>query len=134
MKFRNEYWFLSNMFPCELQVNGLTFTCAESCFQSFKTTDPEERKRFQNLNGFDAKKLGRKIKLRPDWNDIRIDVMKAVIKVKFKQHPELTKKLISIKEPIVEDNTWNDTFWGVCNGKGANNLGKILESVRDSLM
>lgn len=131
MLFRNEYYFLSNMYPCRIRVNGLEFACAEACFQSFKTTDLEIRKKFQKLNGFEAKKLGKRIKLRPDWNDIRLDVMEAVIHVKFKQNPQLQNKLINAlvrsgKGGIVEDNTWNDTFWGRCNGIGKNHLGTIL--------
>lgn len=133
MYFRNEYWFLSNMFPCKIRVNGLEFKCAEACFQSFKTTDPELRAKFQNLNGFEAKKLGKHIKLRSDWNAIRLDVMKAVVHVKFKQNPNLQQKLIeayhnSGRNGIIEHNNWGDIFWG-CNGTiGANHLGKILNA------
>ncbi len=132
MFFRNEYWFLSNMFPCEIHVNGLKFKCAEACFQSFKTTDLELRKKFQNLNGFEAKKLGKKIKLRSDWNKIRLEVMFRVVLAKFHQHPELLTLLQNISDPIVEENSWHDTFWGKCNGIGENNLGVILMRIRDS--
>lgn len=134
MFFRNEYWFLSNMYPCEIRVNGLVFTCAEACFQSFKTTDLNERKKFQGIDGFEAKKLGRSVSLRSDWNDIRIEVMFRVIHAKFNQHPDLTKKLKDTGDLlIIEDNTWKDTFWGVCNGKGYNILGQILMSERDQI-
>lgn len=132
MFFRNEYWYLSNMYPCEIRVNGLTFTCAEACFQSFKTTNLNERKKFQGLNGFEAKKLGKKLKLRSDWNDIRIEVMARVVNAKFKQNPELKHKLLNTGNlTIIENNTWNDTFWGKCNNKGLNNLGKIIMRLRD---
>lgn len=130
MYFRNEYAFLSNMFKAEIRVNGLVFSCAEACFQSFKTEDKELRKKFQNISGYEAKKLGKSIKLRPDWNEIRLEVMEAVLKAKFKQHPELMVKLIAINEPIVEHNTWHDEFWGVCDGLGKNNLGIILDKIR----
>ena len=59
--------------------------------------------------------------------------MKRVIKAKFQQHPYLKEKLLALNEYIVEDNTWNDKFWGRCNGKGENNLGKILIEVRQEL-
>lgn len=132
MYFRNEYWFLSNMYPCKIRVNGLEFKCAEACFQSFKTTDLELRKKFQYLNGFEAKKLGKKIKLRPDWNDIRLEVMRRVVRAKFRQNLDLAIKLFAIPDniEIIEDNTWNDTFWGRCNGVGKNNLGQIITSER----
>ena len=132
MFFRNEYWFLSNMYPCEIRVNGLVFTCAEACFQSFKTTDLNERKKFQGIDGFKAKKLGRYISLRSDWNDIRIEVMSRVIHAKFNQNPSLAKKLQDTGDLlIIEDNTWKDTFWGRYNGKGHNLLGQILMNERD---
>lgn len=129
MFFRNEYWFLSNMYPCKIRVNGLEFECAEACFQSFKTTDLELRKKFQKMNGFEAKKFGKKVKLRPDWNDIRLEIMSRVIHAKFKQNDELGHKLAQISDEIeiVEDNKWHDTFWGRCNGIGENHLGRILE-------
>lgn len=133
MKFRNEYWFLSNMYPTKIEIEGLTFDCAEAAFQSFKTLDMDERKQFEGIDGFTAKKLGRRIKLRKDWNNNRLEIMKRVVKAKFQQHPYLKEKLLALNEYIVEDNTWNDKFWGRCNGKGENNLGKILMEVRQEL-
>ena len=34
---------------------------------------------------------------------------------------------------LIEGNSWGDTFWGVCDGVGENNLGKVLMRVRDRL-
>jgi hypothetical protein len=31
---------------------------------------------------------------------------------------------------LIEDNDWDDTYWGVCNGAGENNLGKLLMKIR----
>ena len=53
---------------------------------------------------------------------------------KFKQNPEIAKKLKSITEPIKEENWWHDTFWGIYNGEGKNVLGIILENVRTLLI
>lgn len=133
MKFRGDYDFLSNMYHSPIKVNGLVFTCAEAAFQSFKTLDKEERKKFQNIPGTKAKKLGKKVALRPDWNEIKIEVMHCVVKTKFKQNPELIPRLKAIPGEIVEDNTWNDTFWGRCNGIGKNTLGQILMYLRRTL-
>ena len=131
MFFRKEYAFLSNMYPAPLKINGLYFSCSEAAYQSFKTTDKELRKQFQFISGPTAKKLGRKLQIRPDWDDIKLEVMEAVVRCKFNRHPELMKKLCEIKEPIREDNTWNDTYWGVCNNRGQNMLGIILMKIRD---
>ena len=50
------------------------------------------------------------------------------------QNPELGNKLLETgNQELVEGNTWGDIFWGVCNGKGQNWLGKILMMVRDEI-
>lgn len=134
MRFRNEYWFLSNMYECELSVNGMKFKSLESAFQAFKSKDLEERKRFCDLNGFESKKLGRRIKLRSDWNEIKLEVMKRLIEIKFKKDNYLGKKLMEVKGEIVEENNWGDRYWGVCDGKGENWLGKLLMNRRDELI
>ena len=116
------------MYPCKIVYKDYVFNNAEAFFQACK--DGASARKFVGIDGFTAKKLGRKVKLRPDWNKIRLSVMKRVVKMKFTQNPELMEKLRKINGPIVEENTWNDTFWGICNGYGANNLGKILEAIR----
>lgn len=132
MFFTDKYDFLSNMHPCKVEVcigmTPYTFTCAESAFQACKC--PERVNEFVNLDGYQAKKLGRKVQLRPDWEQIKIDCMKAIVKAKFDQNTFLGLRLKLLKGDIVEHNTWNDTFWGVCNGTGENNLGKILMDLR----
>lgn len=133
MEFRNEYWFLSNFYPCSItdSRDGLTFECVESAFQASKCANPEDRKRFVKLTGAQAKKLGRQIKLRDDWDSVKVDLMREFVSLKF-SNAELKAKLRAIKGDIVENNYWNDTFWGVCKGKGENHLGKILMQIRDS--
>lgn len=131
MVFRNQFWFLSNMYPYSMTINGVRYTCVESAFQSFKIKDKEARWQFSNLNGFKAKKLGRRVQLRSDWNEIKVEVMYRLLKIKFKG--ELGAKLKSIDGHIVEENTWGDTFWGVCRGRGQNQLGILLEQIRDEL-
>lgn len=133
MIFRDEYWFLSNFYPVEIECAGLKFKCVESAFQAYKCANVEDRKLFVNLNGAEAKRLGRKIPMRKDWEDIKVKVMYRLVMQKFNRNPLLLNRLKNIKGVIVEDNTWNDTFWGMCNGKGRNTLGIILTAVRNEL-
>jgi len=130
MVFRDNFWFLSNMYPCSIQYKGHTYTCVEAAFQAQK--DAECANKFESLDGFAAKKLGRNVKLRPDWELVKKKIMKDILKAKFTD-PELKAKLKAVSGEIVEDNSWNDTYWGRCNGKGENNLGKLLMEVRDML-
>lgn len=133
MLFRNEFYFLSNMFNCTVMYNDCTYRCAESAFQSQKCVDEEEKELFAHMDGFLAKRYGKKVSLRKDWNKVRVPIMEEVVRAKFEQHPELARKLAKIEGVIQEDNSWEDTFWGVCEGKGENNLGKILMKIRDEL-
>lgn len=130
--FCNDKAFLSNMFLIRMIVNGIEYSCLEAAFQSFKTTDLEERKRFSGISGKEAKALGRRIKLRKDWESWKEDCMLQLLRIKFSD-PDMAKALCAIEGPIVETNTWGDTYWGVCNGVGKNRLGKLLEQVRTEL-
>ena len=142
MKFRNEYAFLSNMYTCpiEIKMKGkmYTFSCVESAFQACKA--PHRADEFTRLSGVQAKRLGRVVDVTEQWGNIeewnknRTEMMRIILQHKFSQHPDLATKLIAIKEPIVEENDWNDTYWGMCNGKGCNNLGKLLMIVREKLI
>ena len=130
--FRGDYAFLSNFFPCHIRMNGINYRNAEAAFQSFKLADPEERRRFSKLTPSEAKRLGRSVTLRPDWESIKIDTMRAVVHLKFLENRPLARLLIATGDAeLIEGNTWHDTFWGVCNGVGQNNLGKILMAERE---
>ena len=129
--------FLSNMYPVQVTVSWGTYTCAEAAFQAAKCVTEKDRNLFVNLNGYQAKSLGKKIALRPDWNDVRIDIMRQVVSSKFSD-PTLADKLLKTgEEELVEGNTWGDKIWGcVWDGKswqGENNLGKILMEVRQAV-
>ena len=89
---------------------------------------------FTGFDGKIAKTWGRRVPLREDWNEVRIPIMEEIVRAKFLQNPELVPQLTSIKGYIQEDNSWHDTFWGVCNGIGENKLGIILMKIRDEFL
>lgn len=131
MRFRDEYYFLSNMFPCKITYNGFTYNNAEAAFQAQK--DLTRMEEFTCLDGYSAKKLGKTVNLRPDWNNVKLTIMREILTIKFADK-QLAAKLKSINTPIVEDNTWGDRYWGVCNGVGENHLGKILMDIQSGRM
>jgi ribA/ribD-fused uncharacterized protein len=121
------YDFLSNMYSSPVTILGQTFECAEAAFQAHKVTTIPELKQFVGLNGYEAKRLGRQVTLRYDWPQIKLQVMANVLEAKFRPGSELTYKLLNTgNKRLVEGNTWNDVYWGVCNGKGQNKLGQLL--------
>ena len=124
--------FLSNFYETNIEWRGKTYRNAESVFQASKSGDPLVHNKFLNLSGREAKALGKRIKMREEWNDIKLRVMKDILIKKF-SNPELAILLANTGEQeIIEGNTWNDTYWGVCNGIGSNHLGKILMEIRSS--
>lgn len=136
MRFRNEYYFLSNMYPCpvDITINGKTrkFCNAEAAFQAMKNpTNDSYVESLCAMSGYAAKRAGQSTRLRPDWESVKDDVMRQVLTAKFTQNPELMENLQGITREIREDNDWNDRYWGVCNGTGQNKLGKLLMELRD---
>lgn len=131
-KFRGKYYFLSNFYETPVTWNGLTYLNNEAAFQSAKTFS--DRECFTNLDPSSAKKLGRKVQLRSDWENVKDDVMYEICKAKFSQNTELKKRLLSTdNEHLEEGNTWGDKIWGTVNGIGENRLGKILMRIREEL-
>lgn len=133
MFFRNEYDFLSNFYSCKITYEGITYKNAEAAFQAQKENRKTDRIVYSFVDGRTAKKWGRKAKLKEDWNKVKDNIMYEIVKNKFLQNEELKIKLKNIKEEIVEENYWNDKYWGVCNGIGENKLGKILEKVKKEI-
>ena len=129
MKFRGKYMFMSNMFNCNIEWKGEVYKSSETIYQMEKCEKEEDKKAFRMLNGYEAKRLGRRVNMRSDWNDIKVDVMRDILSCKFDSN--LYNKLLEVEEDIVEDNHWGDRFWGVCNGTGENMLGKLLMELRD---
>lgn len=131
MEFRGELFFLSNLFETKIQIGNFTFENAEAAFQSFK--DLKRQKEFEKIDGVTAKKLGKKVNLRNNWTDVKIEIMELVLKEKF-SNEILKQKLIATGDlELIETNHWKDFFWGVCEGKGRNELGKILMKIRGEL-
>ena len=141
MQFRDEFWFLSNLYNAPVTYQNITYPNAEAAFQAQKQVLVDANLRldhFQNMNGVDAKRQGKRIKMSPEqiwqWDRMKDKVMYEVVKAKFSQNQYLKGRLLQTNDmPLVEENGWHDRYWGVCNGIGENQLGKILMRVRDEL-
>lgn len=133
-KFEGEYAFLSNFYEAPVVFDGVRYENSEAAFQAQKCETYEERRTFSKENPAQAKKHGRRVILRKDWEEVKIQLMKEIVTEKFRQNPELLRKLTETGDAYLEEgNYWNDRVWGVCNGSGANNLGRILMEVREEL-
>ena len=88
-----------------------------------------------------AKRLGREVELRSDWDEVKFQIMMRLVMTKFLDHPELAKQLLATGDALlIEGNSWHDNIWGncrcgrpECSEPGLNWLGYILMAVRESL-
>jgi ribA/ribD-fused uncharacterized protein len=86
-----------------------------------------------------AKRMGRHVPLRPDWESVKEDVMFLGLCLKFADEQLADWLLETGDEELVEGTTWHDNEWGNCscpkcaNIEGKNKLGKLLMRVRDMI-
>jgi ribA/ribD-fused uncharacterized protein len=128
--------FLSNFWPVQVDFEGILYPSVEHAYQAAKTLDPGEREHVRGApSPGSAKQRGRKVTIRPDWDDKRrLSVMQGLLAQKFLTEPMRTWLLLTGDVQIAEGNTWGDTFWGVLpNGTGNNHLGKMLMRIRADL-
>ena len=133
--FKKEYKFLSNFYAIPIEYEGVVYRTVEHAFQAAKTLDYNERAVIrQCATPAEAKYFGRHVTLRDDWEKVKISIMTELVRQKFRNE-SLKKKLIETGDSIlIEGNTHHDTFWGVCDGVGENNLGKIIMKVRNEII
>lgn len=127
--------------PAGVRYQSILYDNAEAAFQAQKTTDLAEKLAFRHQSGSQAKKHGRRIQLRDDWDSVKYQIMVEILYCKFSQDPKLKSLLLSTGHEFIEENTtsWHDNEWGHCyctrcvSKVHKNLLGKALMEVRDML-
>lgn len=146
--FSDRFRFLSNFYPCNIRYEGILYPSVEHYYVAMKIKDDQIidgtfmpwvdiREYISTISNPGAvKRLGRKLKIRKDWDIIKLSVMEYGVKQKFENETLKEMLLLTKDEELVEGNFWHDVYWGRCSctkclGKGENNLGKILMKIRD---
>lgn len=140
--FDGEFAFLSNFYEQPHFITdemGISYITVEHYFQAAKTLDKVERKRISILDTpGKAKRAGRGVSLRPDWEEVKTDVMRRALMKKFSD-PLMKAKLLETGDAeLIEGNHWHDNVWGSCQcskcqNTGENRLGKLLMEIRKEL-
>lgn len=114
-KFKDKYYFLSNYYNAPVIYHGIFFTNNEAAFQSAKLIGTKYEylcRTFSNLPPNLAKRKGRQVALRPDWEQVKDKVMYDIVKCKFSMNNGLKEKLLATGNVmLIEGNNWNDTYW-----------------------
>lgn len=133
----DEYGCFSNFAPYPIQLDGKLWPTSEHYFQAQKFQEEEHQERIrQTKSPMIAARLGRDRKkpLRPDWEAVKDDVMRQVVRAKFRQHEAIRQILLSTGDATLVEHTANDRYWGDGgDGTGKNMLGRILMEVREEL-
>lgn len=127
-------WF-SNLVSVPILVDGEDWPSVENYYQAQKTMDSYTRFGFKRMAPSQAKRAGRNLVIRPDWENIKYEVMKTALRAKFSD-PMWGRRLLDTGDEIlIEWNNWGDKVWGVSikDNKGHNLLGKALMEIRDEL-
>jgi ribA/ribD-fused uncharacterized protein len=130
--FRGDFGFLSNFYEASIWIDGERYPSCEHAYQAAKATDPETKRLIREARSpYVAKRLGQAVQLPADWDTKKVKVMRRLVQEKFR-NPLLRALLIATEDAtLIEGNTWNDTFFGVCRGVGQNWLGRLLMETRD---
>lgn len=130
------YEWLSNFSPHSVVDSmGVLFPTVEHAYQAAKTLDETARERIRAAGSPSiAKRIGKQILLRDDWELTKVPTMKFLVLKKFTTHEDLGRRLVATRNAELCHLAPWDTFWGVNNaGRGQNMLGMILMEVRTML-
>lgn len=134
---REAFGDFSNFAWYAIELDGKIWPTSEHYFQAQKFAGlPDEEAVRAAKSAREAAEMGRDRQrpLRPDWNELKDDVMRKAVFAKFTQHGELRDLLLSTGDATLVEHTTNDNYWGDGgDGSGKNMLGKILMEVREQL-
>jgi len=141
-KFEGKYRFLSNFWdsiiPDDTIFSTDTYQSVEAAYQASKTHNSIEKDKIRLAKSAgEAKRLGKKVTIRQDWEDVKDSIMLDLLRSKFLKKDDLTYNLMETGDAeLIEGNNWCDNYWGICycnkcNGMGRNVLGQLLMMVRE---
>jgi len=134
----DRYGCFSNFAPYPVRLDRVVWPTSEHYFQAQKLSDEAAREaiRLTADSPMEAARMGRSRgqPLRPDWEAVKVDVMRGAVWAKFSQHPDLGRTLLATGNATLVEHTPRDAFWGDGgDGRGRNMLGRILVEVRGRL-
>lgn len=138
-KGEERYRYLSNFAASPIQYNNQQWKTAEHLYQAMKyrrqsdwtaicaLESPVEAKKYESWSHHQEGK-------RENWHEIKVEAMRKVLHLKFRQNPELAQQLVATgSEELVHYAPW-DGYWGTGkDGRGQNVMGKLLEELRAQL-
>jgi ribA/ribD-fused uncharacterized protein len=139
--FMRENRWASNFAMALVMYDGKQYPSTEHAYQAAKSTDPVVCEKIRlSPTPAEAKRIGGRILIRPDWEQVKYGIMEDLVRQKFTKYEKYKKLLLATgNATLIEGNYWHDNTWGrckcgkrpECDGKaGKNWLGEILMKIR----
>ncbi len=135
-EFQRAYSWLSNFILVYVIYEDVAYRSVEVAYQAARCADINQRRFFEGVNSGQAKRLGRNITIRKDWDKVKDQVMFDLLTQKFNRLPFQKLLRETENQEIIEGNYWHDNYWGNCTCnkcefiKGQNKLGKMIMQIR----
>jgi ribA/ribD-fused uncharacterized protein len=135
--YEHEFYPFSNFSSFALEWKGKLYMTSEHAYHAEKFENESLKEDIRNQRSAHAAFVlaqERKEKRRSDWDEVKLGIMKEILRAKVAQHPYVKKKLMDSGERILIEDSWRDDFWGWGPNKdGENHLGKLWMEVRDEV-
>lgn len=136
--YEHEFYIFSNFSSFKVMWDGVYWMTSEHAYQASKFDDVDIRKKIEDApSAHEAMHIARnhRDKYKDNWDGIKLEVMKGILKAKVKQHPYVKKKLLESGNKELIENSWRDDYWGWgANKDGQNYLGKLWMEVREEFV
>lgn len=140
--YEQDFYVLSNFSAFSLSWSGRRFHTSEHVYHFVKFAEPFvdcsaiQRLIYQATSAHEAFKIAEAYReqRRPGWDEIKVGVMREILRAKADQHEYVRRKLLATGERELVENSWRDSFWGWgANRDGQNMLGKLWMEIREEL-
>lgn len=137
--YEQDCYVLSNFSAFNLRWKGARFATSEQAYhwEKFYETEPKVAWKVMNADSaHEAFKIAEQYKKcrRPDWDDVKVDIMRRIIRAKFDQHEYVRRKLLATGNRELIEDSWRDDFWGWGpNRDGKNMLGRLWMDLRNQM-
>ncbi len=136
--YEHEFYVFSNYSSFVLEWKRKLYPTSEHAYHSEKFSNEELKEKIRNArSAHDSQKFANenKDKRRVDWDEVKLGIMKEILRAKVSQHPEVKKKLLESGQRELVEDSWRDSFWGWGPNKdGENHLGKLWMEVREEIL
>ena len=137
--YEQDFYVLSNFSAFTLQWKGRRFDTSEAAYhwEKFDGMDAEVQDMILDApSAHEAFKIAESQKMfrRPDWDAVKVGIMRDILRAKAEQHEYVQRKLLATGDRELIEDSWRDDVWGWGPNKdGQNLLGKLWMEVRAEL-